>query len=274
VVAYQYDKVNRVELDGPRGPVVLEKDGVAWKLTAPEPLKADTGAVNNVLWKIRDLRASAFLDEDAAAVPRYLGKPELTVKIWEEGAKEPKVLLLAPSRETRGGQPAALAAVAGRGPVMLVDAKALTDIGRGPGELRDKTLMPAFEPADVKRARLVAGGTAVTVERKGDSDWQLVEPKRGPTKERKVSDLVFALKGLRWKEIASPKGDDAPRFGLDKPDLEVTLFKADGGEIGSLVVGKTEGPLTYVKLKSAPAVYTVESKQMDDIRKAPSEIPG
>lgn len=274
VMAYQYDKVTRVELDGPRGPVVLEKNGVGWKLTAPEPLKADTGAVNNVLWKIRDLRASGFLDEDAAAVPRYLGKPELTVKIWEEGAKEPKVLLLARSRETRGGQPAAVAAVAGRGPVMLVDAKAIPDIGRAPDDLRDKTLMPAFEPADVKRARLVTGGSAVTVERKGDSDWQVVEPKRGATKERKVSDLVFALKGLRWKEIASPKGDDAPRFGLDKPDLEVTLFKADGGEIGSLLVGKTEGALTYVKLKSAPVVYTVESKQMDEIRKAPSEIPG
>ena len=274
VVAYQYDKVNRVELDGSHGPVVLEKDGVGWKITAPEALKADTGAVNNVLWKIRDLRAVAFLDEDAAAVPRYLAKPELTVKIWEEGTKEPKVLLLAPSRETRGGQPAALAAVAGRGPVMLVEAKALTEIGRSPGDLRDRTLLPAFEPSDVKRARLVAGATTVTVERKGESDWQTVEPKRGATKERRVADLLYALKGLRWKDVASPKGDEGPRFGLDKPDLEVTLFKADGGEIGSLLVGKTEGPLTYVKLKSAPAVYTIETKQMEEIRKAPSEIPG
>jgi hypothetical protein len=274
VMAYQYDKVNRVEIDSPRGPVVLEKDGVGWKLTAPESWKADTGAVNNVLWKVRDLRAIAFLDEDAAAVSRYLAKPELTVKIWEEGAKDPKVLLLAPSRETRGGQPAAVAAVAGRGPVILVEGKALAEIGRAPSDLRDKTLMPAFEPADVKRARLTAGGSTVTVERKGESDWQMVEPKRGATKERKVADLVFALKALRWKEIASPKGEDAPRFGLDKPNLEVTLFKADGGEIGSLLVGKTEGPLTYVKLKAAPAVYTIETKQMDEIRKAPSEIPG
>lgn len=274
VIAYQYDKVNRVELDSPRGPVVLEKDGVGWKLAGSEPLKADSGAVNNVLWKIRDLRATGFLDEDAAAVPRYLAKPELTVKIWEEGAKEPKVLLLASSRETRGGQPAAVAAVAGRGPVMLVEAKALAEIGRAPGDLRDKTLMPAFEPNDVKRARLIAAGSTVTVERKGEGDWQMVEPKRGATKERKVAELLFGLKALRWKEIASPKGGDAPRFGLDKPELEVMLFKGDGGEVGTLLVGKTEGPLTYVKLKSAPAVYTIENKQIEEIRKAPSEIPG
>jgi Domain of unknown function (DUF4340) len=274
VLAYQYDKVSRVELESPRGAVVLEKDGIAWKLTAPEPLKADTGAVNNVLWKIRDLRAAGFLDEDAAAIPRYLAKPELTVKIWEEGAKEPKVLLLGPSRETRGGQAAAVAAVAGRGPVMLVDAKALAEIGRAPGDLRDKSLLPAFETGDVKRARLVAAGKPLTVERKGDADWQVVEPTRGATKERKVADLLLGLKALRWKEIASPKGDDAPRFGLDKPDLEVTLLKADGSEIAGLLVGKTEGPVTYVKLKSAPAVYAVDTKQADEIRKAPTEIPG
>jgi hypothetical protein len=274
VLAYQYDKVSRVELEGPRGPVVIEKDGIGWKLTAPEPLKADTGAVNNVLWKIRDLRAAGFLDEDAAAIPRYFAKPALTVKVWEEGVKEPKVLLLAPSPEIRGGQPAAVAAVAGRGPVMLVEAKALAEIGRGPDDLRDKSLMPAFDIGDVKRARLVAAGKPLTVERKGDADWQVVEPARGATKERKVADLLLGLKALRWKEIASPKGDDAPRFGLDKPDLEVTLFKADGSEIASLLVGKTEGPVTYVKLKSAPAVYAVDAKQAGDIRKAPTEIPG
>jgi Domain of unknown function (DUF4340) len=274
VLAYQYDKVSRVELEGPRGSVVIEKDGIGWKLTAPEPLKADTGGVNNVLWKIRDLRAAGFLDEDAAAIPRYLAKPVLTVKVWEEGVNEPKVLLLAPSPEIRGGQPAAVAAVAGRGPVMLVEAKALAEIGRGPDDLRDKSLMPAFDMGDVKRARLVAAGKALTVERKGDADWQVVEPARGATKERKVADLLLGLKALRWKEIASPKGDDAPRFGLDNPDLEVTLFKADGSEIASLLVGKTEGPVTYVKLKSAPAVYAVDAKQAGDIRKAPTEIPG
>jgi hypothetical protein len=274
VLAYQYDKVSRVELEGPRGPVVIEKAGIGWKLTAPEPLKADTGAVNNVLWKIRDLRAAGFLDEDAAAIPRYLAKPALTVKVWEEGVKEPKILLFAPSSEIRGGQPAAVAAVAGRGPVMLVEAKALAEIGRGPDDLRDKSLMPAFDMGDVKRARLVVAGKPLTVERKGDADWQVVEPARGATKERKVADLLLGLKALRWKEIASPKGDDAPRFGLDKPDLEVTLFKADGSEIASLLVGKTEGPVTYVKLKSAPAVYAVDAKQAGDIRKAPTEIPG
>ncbi|HET6365731.1 MAG TPA: DUF4340 domain-containing protein [Pseudomonadales bacterium] len=274
VLAYQYDKVSRVELAGPRGPLTLERDGIGWKITAPEVLKADTGAVNGVLWRIRDLRASGFLAEDAAAIPRLLPKPEVTVRLWEEGAKEPQVLLLAASRETRGGQPAALAAVEGRGPVVLVDGKVLGDLARGADDLRDKTLLPAFEMSDVKRARVVSGGAPLVVERKGESDWQVVEPKRGGTKERRVADLLLSLKSLRWKSIVSPKGDDAARFGLDKPELEVTLLKADGGEIAGLLVGKSEGPQTYVKLKTSPTVYTVDSRLIRDLQKAPGEIPG
>jgi hypothetical protein len=274
VLAYQYDKVSRVELAGPRGALTLERDGIGWKLTAPEALKADTGAVNGILWRIRDLRASGFLAEEATAIARFVPKPEVTVKLWEEGAKEPKVLFLASSRETRGGQPAAVAAVEGRGPVVLVDGKALDDLARGPDDLRDKSLLPAFDMGDVKRARLVSGGAPLVVERKGESDWQVVEPKRGGTKERRVADLLVSLKALRWKSIASAKGEDAARFGLDKPELDIALHKGDGSEIAGILVGKSEGPLTYLKLRASPTVYAVDSSLIGDLRKAPAEIPG
>ncbi|MBI5627634.1 MAG: DUF4340 domain-containing protein [Candidatus Rokubacteria bacterium] len=217
VLAYAYDKVAKIALEHAKGGVTLERDGGGWKLTAPEPLKADPGAVNGVLWLIRDLRASGFLSEDARDIPRYLAKPEVTVRIWEEGAKEPKVLLVASSRETRGGQPVALAAVAGQGPVMLVEGKA---------------------------------------------------------REARVSDLLLTLKALRWKEIASAKSDNAARFGLDRPELEVTLSKADGAELATLLVGKEEGDRTYVRVKTSPPIYVIDSKLVRDLRKAPADIPG
>src|SRR5262249_27107379 len=53
VMAYASDKANRVELPSPRGGVMLERDGTTWKITAPEALKAGSGAVSGVLWSIR-----------------------------------------------------------------------------------------------------------------------------------------------------------------------------------------------------------------------------
>jgi len=274
VVAYAYDKANRFELQSPKGSVTVERDGTNWKITAPDALKADSGAVNALLWSVRDLRASGFLADAAADLGRFLKKPEVTVKIWEEGAKEPKTLVLGPSAETRGGKPAAVAAVEGQGPVMLVDAKALQDLSKTETDLRDRSLFPAFELSDVKRARLTDAGKPLVLERSGESDWKVLEPSRGSAKGDKVTNLVLGLKSLRWKDIVSPTGDDAPRYGLDHPTLEVSLYKADGGELGTLLVGKQEGALTYVRVKAGPAIYAVDSQLLSDLKKAPTEVRG
>jgi hypothetical protein len=272
VVSYASDKLAKIELIHRGDRVVLEKDGASWKLTVPEVLKADSGAVNDLLWKIRDLRALGFIGEGAAEVPRWLRRPEVTVKLWETGAKEPKTLLLQSSTEQRGGKPAALAAVQGEGPVVLVDGKALAELAPGIAELRDRTLLPAFDLRDVKRARVAGGDKPFVVERSGETDWKEIEPTRGGTKEGRVASLLLALKGLKWKEIAS-KGGDVARFGLDKPELEVTIVRSDGGELATLQVGRRDGAVTYVKLKAEPAVYAVSTKDLEDLRRARTDIP-
>jgi hypothetical protein len=274
LLAYAYDRANRIQLESSGGAVTLERDGPSWKITAPEVLKADTGAVNSLLWAVRDLRAAGFLGETAADIPRWLSKPDVTVRIWEEGAKEPKTVLVKASAEVRQKEPMAVAAVAGQGPVVLVRAQALKDLSKTVSDLRDKSVFPAFDLKDVKRARVSAGGKRLVVERSGESDWKLLEPGRGSAREGRVTNVLLTLKALRWKEIVSPKGDDAARYGLAQPTLEVSLLRADGGELGALLVGKEEGGVTYVKVSTAPTIYAVETKSLEDLKKAQSEIPG
>jgi hypothetical protein len=272
VVSYAADKLAKVEIIHGRETLGLEKEGTGWKITAPETLRADSGPVTQLLWKIRDLQALGFLSEGAAEVPRFLSKPEVIVRVWETGAKEPKTLLLQSSNERRGGQPAALAAVQGQGPVVLVEGKALTELTPSVAQLRDRTVFPTFDLGDVKRARVSGGDKPLIVEKSGETDWKQVEPARGATKDGRVANVLLALKSLKWKEIASKGGDDA-KFGLDKPELEVSVFKADGAEVGTLLVGKTDGAVTYVKVKAEPGIFAVSSKDLEDLRKARTDIP-
>jgi hypothetical protein len=274
VLAYAYDKVRRVELEHARGSVALERDGAGWKLVAPQPLKADTGAVNALLWAVRDLRATGFLAEEAAAAGRYLPRPEVTVRLWEEGATAPRVLAVAASRESRGAKPQAVAAVQGQGPVMLVDARALGDLSRTADDLRDRTLLPAFEVSQVKRARLVTDGKALVVERSGESDWRVLEPARGAARDLKVTDLLLALRALRWKQVLPEPGEGPGRHGLDQPQAEVTLFRDGGAEVATLLVGRPEGDLAWVQVKGSPALYAVDARLVKDLRTAKAEIPG
>jgi hypothetical protein len=272
VVGFDRDKVTKIEIESPKGTVTIAKDGDRWKITAPQALAADQVEAGAVLFKLRDLRAQAFLTDDASGIPRYLAKPTVRVNITEQGASAPRTVLLAPSTEKRGGSPSAYAAVAGQGPVVLVDGKTLEDLGRSSDDLRDRTLMSGLEPRDIKRIRVRAGGQTVLVERSGESDWKLVEGGSGAAKSATVDNLLYSLRALKWKTIAAPTGDEPAKYGLDAPTFEVTLLKADGSEAGALLVGKREGDQAWVKLKTAPAIYTVDVKQLGETPKVPNDF--
>jgi hypothetical protein len=271
LVEVERDKVSRLEIESPRGAVTVARENDQWKIVAPQALPADQVEVGAVLGKLHDLRAQAFLTEDATGIARYLPKAEVRVALTEQGGATTTVLL-APSRETRGGAASAYAAVAGKGPVTLVDAKALTDLGRSVNDLRDRRLLGALEPRDVKRVRVQAGGQAMVLERRGDTDWRVVEPAKGSANAQKVEDLLYTLRGLRWKDIVAPDGQEPARYGLDAPSLEVALFRGDGGEVATVQVGKREGDLAFVRTKSQPAVYSIESRTLGPAPKVPDDF--
>jgi len=248
-----------------------EKD--QWTLVAPQALPADQVEVGAVLTKLRDLRAQGFLSDDASGIARYLAKPQIRVTLTEQGGVTTTVLL-GPSTETRGGAPVAYAAIAGKGPVVLVDAKVLEDLSRSATELRDRRLLGDLVPRDVKRVRVSAGGQTAVLERKGEDDWRMLEPAKGGANASKVNDLLYGLRGLRWREIVAPAGQDAARFGVDAPTLEVALFKGDGGEIATIIVGKREGELAYVRTKAQPAIYSVEGRLLGPVPKVPDDFKG
>ncbi len=273
VVAFKREKVTGFEIEGPKGKVTVSRDKDGFKIVAPEALAADQVEAGAILTRLRDLRAVGFLSDDASGIARYLGKPDVTVTIHVEGAKMPVTVLLAPSPERRGGQTTAYAAVAGQGPVALVDGKALENLGRTALDLRERRLFADLQPRDVKRLRVKAGGQTVVLERSGDTDWKLVEPTKGAAKSTKVEDVLYMLRALKWDEIVAPKADTPAKWGLDAPGLEITLFKADGKEWGTMVIGKREGERYFARTGDSP-VYAISARQLGDLPKVPDDFKG
>src|SRR5882762_10109467 len=273
VVALDRDKVMRVDLESPKGAVTLAREKDRWTITAPQALPADQVEAGALLTRLRELRAQGFLSDDASAMPRVLAKPTLKLTITEQG-KPPTTVVLAPSGERRGGASSAYAGVAGRGPVVLVDGKALDDLGRSVDDLRDHALFSGLEPKDIKRMRVKAGGQTAVLERSGDTDWKLVEPTKGAAKGARVDDIVYGVRALRWKQVVAPNGEDAAKYGLDAPTLEVVMFRGDGGELGRLTVGRQDAERAYVRTGAGPAIYAVDPRTLGPAPKVPEDLKG
>jgi len=274
VVEIDRDKVTRVDLESPKGKVGLTQEQNRWRIVAPENLPADQVEAGALLFKLRDLKAQGFLTDDASGIARYLARPTVRVTIGATGAAAPTTVLLAPAPDRRGGKAMAYAAVSGRGPVVLVGADALDGLTRSVTELRDRTVLPALEPRDVRTVRVRAGGQTLVVERSGEADWRIIEGGTGPAKGSNVENLLYVLRGLKWKAIAAPGGHDPMRYGLDAPTFEATLLRAGGAEIATVLVGRREGDHAYVKLKVRPAIYDVDAKALGELPKIPDDFKG
>ncbi len=272
LVVFDRDKITGLELTSSRGQVTAVKSGDTWRITQPEALPADPVEIGAVLMKLRNLRAQGFVAEDAAGVSRYLARPEVRATLTVQGGR-PITVVLVPSPERRGGKPSAYAAVAGQGPVALVEGSALAEVGKSVAELRDRTLIGGLEPKDVVRVQVRSGGKGVLAERASESEWRLLEPARGPAKSGKVEELLWALRGVKWKEIVAPPATDAGRYGVAEPAAEITLYRRDGTVIADVLVGKREGDRQYLKLRSGPAVYAVDPKLLE-VPKVPDDFQG
>ena len=197
----------------------------------------------------------------------------MRVTVTDDGGRATTVLL-GPSPERRGDQASAYAAVAERGPLVLVHASALDDLGRTADDLRDRRLLGNLEPKDVQRVTVKRGGKTAVLERKGEGEWRLVEPTKGPAKSGKVDDLLYTARALKWKDLVAPRGEDAARYGLDAPEMEIALGRADGGEIGTILVGKREGDRVFVRTKASPAIYALDARQLGELPNVPDDFKG
>ena len=269
VFPFDRAKAERIEVDGPQGTVNLALESGAWKITAPAALKADEGAVSDLLWKARDLRATDWVADDQKRLSTFgLDRPQVRLSIWEQGGKDPKVLVLAPAKE----KDRAYAAVPGSGPVVSVAASALSDLGRSALDLRDKTLERSFEAKGVNRVQIQKGDQTLTLDRAGEDDWTLRAPKTGKVRGGRVTDLVWALRNLRWKELVAEQGWDAARYGLDRPVATITFLGKDGKTVAALAVGKTEGGHTYVRVPGEPALYAIDPTGLGELPGSPDEL--
>lgn len=273
LVDFERERIARVDLESPKGAITLVKDKDRWTIAAPEALPADQVEAGALLARLREVRAQAFLSDDPSAIPRLLAKPTVKLTLTEQGGS-PTTVLLAPSTERRGGQPSAYAAVADKGPVVLVEGKALDELARSVNDLRDHALFSGVEPKDIKRLRVRAGGQTAVLERSGESDWKLVEPIKGAAKAPRVEDVLFSVRALRWRDIVSPGGEDAAKYGLDAPSMEVVFLKGDGVEVARLSVGKRDGDRAYVRTGSSPAIYAVDARTLGAEPKIPDDFKG
>jgi hypothetical protein len=277
VVAFDRNLVEKLELRSSGRSVVMEKkqeEGRAdlikpeefWEITKPDVVKADKSTVDEILKKLDELKVDEFASDDPEDLSIYgLIQPQIQAVIYVRES-EPKTLLVG----KKTGE-SVYVKTASEKSVYLVDAGIVDDLSKGMLDLRDKEVLD-FTQGDVKRLELKRKDKTIVCI-KQEHDWRIIEPVKQKAENYKVDNILSKIDEMKTEKFVAEEASQLSEYGLDQPNVEVTLtFKDDKTE--KLLVGKKlpESESAYGKLASGKVVFVIPKDVLDELYKDVDDI--
>ncbi len=281
IMQFEREHITRLELQSPREHIVLQNTGPR-QYTMEQPLHTagDGEAVHNLLWDMHDLKAKEFVAETDATLDLYgLDTPRLRITLSEKPPElqdlQHHTLLVgkeAPEAQgvyvQREGVPT----------IYLVDSAAAQRLlSKTTFALRNRKLMH-FTADKVHKVLVHSPSTRLTLERRGNA-WKLLEPTKQDVPQRwKVDRMLYELSTLEYSKIVADTVDDRALYGLDTPQIEVTLWQEDGSVLGPLLIGNTTEsevagtPTVYAQISPQPPLYALKTDVLKSLPKTTAEL--
>ena len=136
-------------------------------------------------------------------------------------------------------------------------------------ELRPRSFLVLPELADVPateiaRIEIDGGDKPIVVERAGKSRWELVAPVKALADSKRVETLLGYVYTLRKSFDAGTLTGSPSKYGLDKPERVVRLFRqGDKTPAAALEVGKVFEAARYVRPLGRTNIEVVNARALD-----------
>jgi hypothetical protein len=262
---YQADKLEEIKVTSAAGDATtLKKEGAAWQITQPIAAKAEESEVAGILTALGQVEVTRVVDENPTSLNDYgLSNPRIEVVFKGTGDKDYRKLFIGDKTPTGSDL---FAKRNDEKKVFVIPATQETSLNRTTFDLREKVVMK-FDREKVDGFDVSAGGKAVAFAKDG-GDWKITKPVQAKADFGSVEGIVGRLQTLQMKSLVADNATpaDLKKYGLDKPDATVTI-NAGSTRATFLVGGKAADNTVYARDASKPAVVTVESALLDDLKK-------
>jgi len=263
---YEADKVEEIKVMSAAGDATtLRKEGGVWKVTQPITAAASESEVSGITSALGQMEVGRVVDENPTNLNDYgLSNPRIQIDFKAAGDKDYKKLLVGDKSPTGSD---IFAKRNDDKQVFLIPSFQETSVNRTTFDLREKSVLK-FDREKVDGIDVTSSGKTLTVAKDG-GDWKITKPVQTKADFGSVEGLVGRLQSVQMKSIVAdnPPAADLKKYGLDKPEATVNL-SAGSTRATLLIGGKAEDNTIYARDASRPAVVTVESALLDDLKKS------
>jgi hypothetical protein len=264
VFSVDADKIDEIELKSASGDrTTLTRKGSDWEIAQPVNAPSDQSTASSIASSLAGLEVQRVVDENPPDLKEFgLASPRLEVA-FKSGGQQRRLQI--GDKTPTGSDLYAKLADAKR--VFLIPAYLDSTFNHGTFDLRDKTVLKV-DREKLDKLEVVTDTRTERFEKK-EGDWHITEPAVGKAEFSAVDNLVSRISSLQMKSIVND-ATDMKKYGLDKP--AVTVRVGSGSSLATLLIGSgAESGSVYARDAARPAVFTIESSLVDDLKKDPSE---
>jgi len=263
VVTLDADQLLRIEVEakGKRWTLVKNPEGM-WNLRLPLPVRVDRFTASSLVDRLRNALMQSIVAEGKKNLGKYgFGAPEL--RLQASGAGGSQTLVVGKKDgECHFAMNSALQ------PVFTLEASFLTQLQKGPDDLRDKDLF-SFSTFEVKRLEVQTSGGVRVFERQAENKWKQTAPAAKDVASDKLETLLYRLRDLRATSF--PKGQNLAAFGLATPAFKFQVQFGDKQQTEIVEVSKV-GDRVYARRSTDHGACEVSKTALDDVEKALKEL--
>jgi hypothetical protein len=149
-----------------------------------------------------------------------------------------------------------------------------------PADLRDRHLV-RFDTNLLDRITIDAPGKGKTVLARKDQAWTIASRNNQLANNGEVTRLLDTLKNEQVTRFVEDVASDLPKYGLDKPQLQVTLssFASENtaetaaGErpIATIAFGNVDGDIVFARIGEEPFIVAVRRALLEQIFSDPAK---
>lgn len=262
------EAVSAVTLTYPDREIALQKGEAGWRLTKPVEAPADETTVKNLIRAIAECEVKKSLDDvPADLAPFGLGTPDVIIKL---SLKDRDLPLIRVGKTSPVGN-STYVQRADEAKVQLTGAAFHAGMDKQVKDLRDKQIV-TYVDDDVTGIALQGPGRDVRLG-KVDGKWRFEQPGDYAVDETTVRAFLSTLRTLRATDFATDTAGDLAPYGLDNPQLTITISVANEAERKQILIGgENDKKENYIKTAARPTVYTVGDWASRDLNKGVNDF--
>jgi len=230
------------------------KDG-HWTLQMPLVARASDTAMQELLTKILAVRAVDFITDDASNLSQYgLTSPSATLSITIKPSED---LVLQIGGPVPNKPDQVYAQRLKSNSVFTLTRGSVDELLKAVPNVRDLHVL-AFDPGKATGLTFSYGNSKGQFKNEHGL-WSTVGDSVGRADVGRVTDMLAKLSQLETTPMLKDSATDLKPFGLDKPLGKITVESPElkPGPTLTLLIGKTENKLIYVRNSAEPFIYTI-----------------